>query len=401
MSTFRYRAVDAAGVHSTGLQEAESPRHLRTVLRERGLLPLSVEEIQGSGSAGGHRHGRINSRTLYLLTQQWASLLKAGLNVDASLVTLVGQADTPVQREILSSVRDEVRAGRTLASALAMHPRSFPTLYVALIRAGEAAGELAEVLSRLADYLADSEALRRKTMEAMIYPVLMVVVAIAVVAALLVFVVPQVVSVFEHQRQTLPWLTRALLWVSHAAKVGGLPALVVVALGVAWWRRAWRVEAFRRRVEVRLLAMPLIGKLLRSADTARFASTLAILVKSGVPLLVALEAGKALVERLPLRDIVDHALREVSAGKALSRALKRDNGFPPLLVNLISSGEHSGQLPDMLAQAARLEQMTLEHDVAVLTRLLEPLMILFMGGMVLAIVLAILQPIFSINQLLH
>jgi general secretion pathway protein F len=400
MSTFRYRAADAAGTVSNGLQEAESARHLRGLLRERGLLPLAVEEVSGAGAARRHR-GRLNARALYLLTQQWASLLKAGLNVDAALVALANQADTPAQRDVLSDVRAEVRAGRALAAALALHPRSFPPLYVALVRAGEAAGELAEVLSRLADYLADSDALRRKTMEALIYPAMMITVAIAVVAALLVYVVPQVVGVFEHQRQALPLMTRALIGLSHGVKVAGLPLLAVIALAAAWWRRAWRGDAFRRRVEVRLLALPVIGKLLCSADTARFASTLAILVRSGVPLLVALEAGKALVQRLPLKDIVDHALREVSAGKALSRSLKRDKGFPPLLVQLIASGEQSGQLPEMLAQAARLEQMTLAHDVAVLTRLLEPAMILLMGGMVLAIVLAILQPVFDINQLLH
>jgi general secretion pathway protein F len=397
MSTFRYSAVDAQGVKSAGWQEAESARHVRTLLRERGLLPLTVEQVAG----GARRHPRIGGRALYLLTQQWASLLKAGLNVDASLVALGGQADVPAVRALLATVRDQVRAGRPLAAALAEHPRSFPPLYVAMVRAGEAAGELAEVLGRLADYLADSDALRRKTLEAMIYPLLMVLVAIAVVGALLVFVVPQVVGVFEHQRQTLPWLTRALLSFSQALKLGGVPALLLLAGAVLWWRRAWRGDAFRRAVETRLLALPLVGRLLRAADTARFASTLAILVKSGVPLLVALEAGKALVQRLPLRDIVAHALQEVTAGKALSRALKRDGGFPPLLAHLIASGEQSGQLADMLAQAARLEQLALEHDVAVLTRLLEPLMILVMGGMVLGIVLAILQPIFNLNQMVQ
>jgi general secretion pathway protein F len=217
---------------------------------------------------------------------------------------------------------------------------------------------------------------------------------------LLAYVVPQVVTVFENQHQTLPLLTRALLSLSSGVRAGGGYALGVAILAGAWWLHAMKQYAFRRAVDVRLLRLPIVGKLLRSADTARFASTLAILVRSGVPLLLALEAGKGLLERLPLKEIVGGALQEVNAGKSLSRSLRHKEGFPPLLINLIASGEQSGQLAEMLAQAARLEQLSLEHDVAILIRLLEPLMILVMGGMVLMIVLAILQPIFNINQVL-
>lgn len=400
MKTFRYQAIDASGLRVEGTQEAEGAPQLRTTLREQGLLPVSVEEASAHTSQLGGRRSRIPPRALFLLTQQWASLLRAGLNVDASLATLAGQVDKPAHGLIINAVRSEVRAGHSLASALAMHPRSFPPLYLALIRAGETAGELGEVLSRLADYLSESQAMRSKTMEAMIYPMVMLVVALGVVGVLLAFVVPQVVTVFQNQHQTLPLLTRILLSVSGAVRAGGGYALCVAVLGVMWWQHAMKQYAFRRAVDVRLLRVPVLGKLLRSADTARFASTLAILVRSGVPLLLALEAGKQLIERLPLKELVGIALQEVNAGKSLSRALKHKDGFPPLLINLIASGEQSGQLSDMLAQAARLEQLSLEHDVSILIKLLEPLMILVMGGMVLMIVLAILQPIFNINQVL-
>lgn len=400
MKSFRYQAIDAAGARVEGTQEADSAAQLRTSLRDKGLLPVSVDEASAHAPGAGGRRSRIPPRALFLLTQQWASLLRAGLNVDASLVTLAGQVDKPAHGLIINAVRNEVRAGHSLASALAMHPRTFPPLYIALIKAGETAGELSEVMSRLADYLAESQSLRSKTLEAMIYPLVMLVVALAVVGVLLAYVVPQVVTVFENQRQTLPLLTLALLGVSGAVREGGGYALGVALLGGLWWRNAMQKHGFRRAVDVRLLRFPVVGKLLRSADTARFASTLAILVRSGVPLLLALEAGKGLVERLPLKEIVANALQEVNAGKSLSRSLKHKDGFPPLLINLIASGEQSGQLAEMLAQAARLEQLSLEHDVAILIRLLEPLMILVMGGMVLMIVLAILQPIFNINQVL-
>ncbi|MGJ3701204.1 type II secretion system inner membrane protein GspF [Variovorax sp. AFSI2.2] len=400
MKAFRYQAIDASGTRVAGTQEADSAPQLRTALREKGLLPVSVDEAGAPASAAGGHRGRIPARALFLLTQQWASLLRAGLNVDASLVTLAGQVDKPAHALIINAVRNEVRAGHSLAHALAMHPRTFPPLYIALIRAGETAGELSEVMSRLADYLAESQSLRSKTLEAMIYPLVMLVVALAVVGVLLAYVVPQVVTVFENQRQTLPLLTRALLSVSAGVREGGGYALGAAMLAAVWWRNAMKKYGFRRAVDTRLLQFPVLGKLMRSADTARFASTLAILVRSGVPLLLALEAGKGLLERLPLKEIVGEALQEVNAGKSLSRALRRKEGFPPLLINLIASGEQSGQLAEMLAQAARLEQMSLEHDVTILVRLLEPLMILVMGGMVLLIVLAIMQPIFNINQVL-
>ena len=400
MKTFRYQAIDATGARVEGTQEADSAPQLRTLLRDKGLLPVSVEESSAQAAAARGRRGRIPPRALFLLTQQWASLLRAGLNVDASLATLSGQVDKPAHAIIINAVRNEVRAGHSLAAALAMHPRTFPPLYIALVKAGETAGELSEVMARLADYLAESQALRSKTLEALIYPIVMVVVSLSVVGVLLAYVVPQVVTVFENQRQTLPLLTRVLLATSSAVREFGGYALGLAVLAGLWWRNAMKAYAFRRRVDARLLRLPVLGKLLRSADTARFASTLAILVRSGVPLLLALEAGRALLERLPLKEIVATALQEVNAGKSLSRALRQEQGFPPLLINLIASGEQSGQLAEMLAQAARLEQLSLEHDVAILIRLLEPLMILVMGGMVLMIVLAILQPIFNINQVL-
>lgn len=400
MKAFHFQAVDASGGRVEGTQEAESAPQLRTTLREKGLLPVSVDEVSSHASIARGRRNRIPPRALFLLTQQWASLLRAGLNVDASLATLSGQVDKSAHGLIVNAVRNEVRAGQSLANALAMHPRTFPPLYIALIRAGETAGELDEVMSRLADYLAESQTLRSKTLEAMIYPMVMVVVALSVVGVLLAYVVPQVVTVFENQHQTLPLLTRALLSVSKGVRVGGVYVLGTTILLSMWWLHAMKRYAFRLSVDRWLLRVPVLGKLLRSADTARFASTLAILVRSGVPLLLALEAGKGLIERIPLKEIVAIALQEVNAGKSLSRALKHEDGFPPLLINLIASGERSGQLAEMLAQAARLEQLSLEHDVAVLIRLLEPLMILVMGGMVLMIVLAILQPIFNINQVL-
>jgi len=397
MASFSYRAVDAAGKDLGGVLEADSARAARALLRERGLYPLAVEPA--GGRRGPFSARRIAAAELALLTRQWATLLAAGLTAEQALSALAEQAETDAVRLTLGGVRSELVAGYSLRAALDRHAGSFPPIYRASIAAGEKSGQLARVMLQLADYLERRDALRRKTVQALAYPVLVAAVALLVIVALMVYVVPQVVAVFQQGKQALPWLTRALVAVSGVLHDWGwLLLLLAAALGLAG-HLALREETLRRRWHARLLGLPVIGRQLRAVETTRFASTLAILVGSGVPLLPALEAGKKVLALLPLQSAVDEAIARVREGGALSRALAASRRFPPLLIHLVASGEATGRLEPMLERAAQLQQSELENRTALLTSLLEPLLLLFMGGFVLLIVLAVMQPVIEINHL--
>lgn len=397
MASFSYRAVDAAGKDLGGVLEADSARAARALLRERGLYPLAVEPA--AGRRGPFSPRRIAAAELALLTRQWSTLLAAGLTAEQALSALAEQAETDAVRLTLAGVRSELVAGYSLRAALDRHAASFPPIYRASIAAGEKSGQLARVMLQLADYLERRDALRRKTVQALVYPVLLAAVALLVIVALMVYVVPQVVAVFQQGKQALPWLTRALLAVSGVLHDWGwLLLLLAAALGFAS-HLALREEAVRRRWQERLLGLPLLGRQLRAVEATRFASTLAILVGSGVPLLPALEAGKKVLALLPLQSAVDEAIARVREGVALSRALATSRRFPPLLIHLVASGEATGRLESMLERAAQLQQSELENRTALLTSLLEPLLLLVMGGFVLLIVLAVMQPVIEINHL--
>ncbi|MCL2656465.1 MAG: type II secretion system inner membrane protein GspF [Betaproteobacteria bacterium] len=399
MAAFQYRAIDADGRSLTGIVEADSARIARAQLRERGLFPLEVA-ASGSRKAGLGAAKKLRESELVLLTRQWAALLTSGLTVEQALSALGEQAERDAVRQVLAGVRSEILAGYSLRAALDRHATSFPTIYRASIAAGEKSGELAKVMNQLADYLERRDELRRKTLQALIYPAIVATVALLVVTGLLTYVVPQVVSVFQSSKQTLPWLTRALMGLSAFLRGWGWLLALAIAGGVAGFRYSLREDALRRRWDAWLLALPLVGRHLRALDTTRFASTLAILVGSGVPLLAALDAGRQVVTRLPLREAIGQAADRVREGMSLSRALGATRRFPPLLVHMIASGEATGQLDQMLERAARLQQGELETRTALLTSLLEPLLLLGMGGMVLVIVLAVMQPIIEMNTLL-
>lgn len=400
MAAFQYRALDGTGREQRGVIEAESPRAARAALRERGLAPLQADPV-GSGTSSSARGARLLAAELTLLSRQWATLLASGLTAEHALAALIEQAEQEAARRILAGVRSEIVAGHSLSAALERFPRAFPPLYRASVAAGERSGELPRVMMQLADHLEQSEALRRKTLQALIYPVLVAVVALAIVIALMVWVVPQVVGVFEQSRQSLPPLTRIMIALSaFIQQYGALLAAAVGALGLVF-ATALRKPAFRLRVDHLLLRLPLIGHHLRTLDAARFASTLSILVGSGVPLLAALEAGGRVVQRIPLRQAIASAAGRVREGVGLSRALAATRAFPPLLLHMIANGEATGQIAPLLDKAARLQQQELESRTATLTSLIEPALLLLMGAVVLLIVLAVMQPIIEINTLMR
>lgn len=405
MAAFRYEAYNAAGHPHKGVLEADTARQLRARLREQGLLVAEVatvsEDTMARGSNRWHWRRGLSGAQLSLVTRQFATLLAAGLPVEQTLNALIEQADTDYQRQVLAGVRGEVLAGHALAHALQKYPRVFPALYVTLAAAGEQSGRLGEVMERLADYTESHQALRQKVGLAFIYPAIVTLVAGTVVLGLLTYVVPQVVNVFQNTNQTLPWLTVALIGLSDFLRASWWLWLAVIVAAVWAARRALRRPGPRLRFHRWLLRLPLVGTMVRGVNSAQLASTLAILVGSGVPLLAALQAGAGVVNNLPMRQAVEEAARRVREGGSLSRALAAAKLFPPMLIHMIASGEASGRLVHMLERAAEQQGREMENRVMGLTSLLEPLLIVVMGVVVLVIVLAILLPIFEMNQLVR
>ncbi len=406
MPAFSYVAVDLQGKTRRGVIEAEALRQARAGLRSEGLVPVELAAIDAEAASARRgmfspRRARLPGAELALLTRRFALLLEAGLTVEQCLDALIEQAGSEPSRRILASVRAEVLSGHALAGALEQHPSSFPEIYRALIATGEHSGELAKVMSRLADYLERRGAMRQDAGLALLYPGIVAAVALLILVGLLTYVVPQVVEVFERSRQSLPFLTRALVWASGA--LSGNLALIgtgLLGLGIAA-PIAYARAPVRARCHAALLDAPVLGPLVRGADTARLASTLGILVESGVPLLQALAAGAKVVNNLTLRAAVEEAARRVREGSSLHRALGASKQFPAIFLHLVASGEASGRLAHMLSQAARQQEAENAAQIRLLTGILEPAIIVAMGLVVLLVVLAVLLPIIEMNQLVR
>ena len=404
MTAFRYVAVDKNGQSVKGVLEVDTARQARSELRNLALFPVTIETVSQSAINDNPAllwKKRYSQTQLALFTRQFSTLLSAGLTVDSALTALVEQAENEYARQILAGVRAEVLSGQSLARAMGHYGTVFPSIYQALIHAGEESGELGKVMLRLADYTENRNDLRQKVMLAFLYPAAVTLVAVAVITGLLVYVVPQVISVFRQSHQALPFLTRALIALSDFLRATGIYWLVFIAIAIWAAQLALTKGNNRYRWHALLLRLPLAGSLIRGLNTARFASTLAILVGSGVPLLKALQAGAMIVASLPLREAIEQAISLVKEGTSLSHALKSTQQFPPMLIHLIASGEASGKLAHMLERAALQQAQEMENKTAWLTGLMEPLLIVVMGGVVMLIVLAIMLPIIEMNQLVH
>jgi general secretion pathway protein F len=396
---FAYQALDNAGKTQRGVLQGDTARAVRASLRERGLNPLDVAPVTQEQQRGGLFRRGLSGAQLALLTRQLATLLKAGLPVDEALAALAEQNDDQRLRSLIAALRSRVIEGAGLAAALADAPDSFPEIYRASISAGEQSGRLDQVLARLADYSEARDALNQKVWAALAYPLLLTLVAVAVVSGLLVYVVPQIVGVFTQMHQVLPWPTRALLGLSEFVKVWGWLMLVLLVFAAIGGRLALRTEQVRYAWHRFLLRLPLMGGLIRAANTARCTRTLALLTASAVPLLDALNIGAQVVPNLPMRAAIRQAALKVREGGSFSRALGDSGYFPPVALRLISSGERAGELEQMLEEAANHQQRELDRWMTTLTAILGPLVILLVGAMVLFIVLAILLPIFDLNQM--
>ncbi len=412
MTAFRYRAADAEGREQSGLVEADSARAARQLVRGRGLLPLVVDAVAADAARAAQRlplGRRLSQTELAVLTRQLASLLSASLPVADALTVMVDQSERQALRELMASVRTDVLGGSSLSAALARHPRQFPDIYRALIAAGEESGKLGSVLASLADFIEERARLQQKITLAFVYPAVVTVVALGVVTGLLTYVVPQVVQVFAQTRQSLPLLTRGMIWLSDFVRAYGWLVALLVAGGLWSLRRALKVPVLRLRWDHMVLRLPVLGVLARAIDSARFAGTLAILVGSGVPMLRALQAAGETLGNAALQLRVRDATQRVREGFSLAAALRQDSAgerqagrprlFPPVLIHLIASGEATGQLPQMLGRAADMHAREAERRTLFFTSLLEPALILAMGGIVTLIVLAVLLPIIELNQL--
>ncbi len=404
MTAYRYRALNTAGKLVRGVLEGDSERQVRSQLRSRQLRPVDVSEASRqlavrSGWRPALLQPRIGAGDLALLTRQLATLVESNLPLDEALQAVAQQSRSSRIKALMLQVRSRVAEGHTLAYAMGEFPQVFNEMYRAMVNAGEHAGFLGPVLAQLADYTEQRQYTGQKLQMAMIYPFILVGVAVAVVVALMVFVVPELVGIFSHSHRQLPLLTRALIATSDFFREFALYIVLLPVLLVIGLRRWLQHPGRRHRWHRALLAMPGLSRLLIALDTARFASTLSILMASGVPLLEALRIAGQVLTNTVLRQDSEAVALAVQEGSSLHRALEQSGRFPPMMVHMVASGEASGELETMLARAASNQERELEMTMGTMMSLFEPLMVVCMGGMVLLIVLAILLPIFDLNTM--
>ncbi|EIT69584.1 MULTISPECIES: type II secretion system inner membrane protein GspF [Hydrocarboniphaga] len=403
MPAYEYSALNAKGREEKGLIEGDSPRQARQMLRDRGLTPMSVAQVAENSIAQSSpfqaRRGSISSTELSLFTRQLATLVRSGLPLDEALAAVSQQSESKRVKRIALGVRSGVLEGSTLALSLNQFPKAFPPLFRATVEAGEQSGKLDHILERLAEYVERRQVMRNKVMLAAVYPAILTLVAIGVVVLLLTYVVPQVVGVYADIKADLPALTTGLIAVSNFLRNYGVFLLALIVVGGLVFNRLMKNDNFKRKMHRRQLGLPLIGRLTRGTNTGRFTRTLGILFGSGVPILEAMRIGTQVVTNLPMRDAIEVAARKVREGASLYRSLSESKLFPPITVHLIASGESSGRLDEMLDRAAENQEREVETLVAAVMGIFEPVLILAMGAIVLVIVLAILLPIFDLNQL--
>lgn len=403
MSAFEYQAVDADGRTQKGLIEADTARQARQQLRGMKLMPIEIGEVSRSASrsSSGFSRDRINVTTVALITRQLATLVSAGQPLESAYLTVSKQTHKAQVKRVLLAVRARVLEGHPLSEALSVFPRIFDTMYCASVHAGEQSGLLDLVMERLADYLEAKQELQQKTTLALVYPILLSVVALGLVSVLLVFVVPQIVQVFEGFDQELPQITQLLIAISEFSRENGLTILVAIVIVVVIYGQLMKISRFRLIRDKLVLAIPFVNYLVRLSNTARFTRTMSILVTSGVTALDSMRISSEVIINQPMKSSVLKAADRVREGELISTTLEQTGYFGPMILQLIANGEASGKLGDMLKRSAQAEENEFSRITAIFVGLFEPAMILVMGMVVLAIVLAILLPIFDMNDLIQ
>jgi len=404
MGAFEFVALDQKGKESKGLLEGDTPKHVRQILRERQLLPISVNEVAKKES---RTQGKLSIRRglsaseLALLTRQLATLSQSGLPLEESLLAVSQQNENPRTQSILMGVRSRVMEGHSLAAGLADFPHAFPELYRATVAAGEQSGHLDAVLERLAEFTETRQQLQQQIRNALIYPIALIVTAVGIISFMLAYVVPKVVYIFENYDQQLPLLTRIMIASSDFIRGYWFILILVIVGSIFGMRHLLKKDGPKRKYHHLLLRLPLVSKLTRGINTARFTQTLSILAGAGVPILESLHIASQVVVNLPMREAVEEAALRIREGAMISRSLAASKLFPPMTTHLISSGEASGRLEEMLAHAAKNQEREVNGLIAAMLGIMQPLMVIIMAAIVLMIVLAILLPIFELNNLIR
>lgn len=407
MPAYEFEALDQTGRSKKGIVEGDSARQVRQILRDRSLAPLRVDLTSAANQGNINKTGasfdvfgsRLSVSERALVTRQLATLIAAGLSVEESLLAVSKQTESPRTQLMLVTVRAKVMEGYSFARSLQEYPKAFPELYRATVEAGESAGHLEQVLNQLADFSEAQYESGLRIQQAMIYPVILLILTVAILGGLLGYVVPDIVEVFADTGQALPALTQMIIGASDFVMSYGIFVVVLVILAVMGFKRMLGVTAFRLKFDQKMLHLPVFAKMARGRNTAQFASTLSILSSSGVPLVEAMQISSGVVSNTWLRLQVKEATVKVREGSSLQSALEQSGYFPPMMLYMIASGESSGELDQMLARVAKHMQQDVEVLLATLLSLIGPLMLVLMGGAVFTIVMAILLPIINLNQL--
>lgn len=406
MSAYEYEALNPKGKTVKGIASGDHVKQVRAELRAQGLIPMSVKAISDSAANQADRSGskprrlKIKRNELSIMTRQMATLLESGMTVEETLGAVIKQSEGHRVKSITSDVRSLVTEGYSLSDAIALYPNSFPEIYRASIAAGEQSGTLGRVLDRLADYLEESHAMQQKISQAVVYPIFLFVVCSMVLIALITMVVPKVVAVYQDTGQDLPWLTVAVITLSDFLVAYGVWLAVSIVGLVLLLRYIFSLPEPKFWLHSLYLRIFGIKKMVQNIDSARMSRTLSIMVGSGVPILSSMRASQGVMNNVVLQKDLQIATDEVAQGISIGRALERGGHFPPLLVHMVASGENSGRLDHMLDKAATATENEMQTRISMMVSLLGPLMILVMGLMVFLIVLAILIPIFNIQQLI-
>lgn len=405
MPAFEYLALDEKGREKKGILEGDSARQIRSQLRDQGLSPIKVDEgNKQEKNNNGDKYtssfrGSLKTAELSLIIRQIATLTSAGTPLEESLAATAKHTEKNKIKSLLLNVRSKVMEGHSFAEALSQYPKVFPEMFRATVSAGEQSGHLDGVLERLADFSEDRQSTEATVKKALVYPVFLVIISIAIVGLMLAVVVPKVVETFDDLGQELPGITLALIAASDFVQAWGIAVVIAVVIGIILFSRAMLVETFKFKVHKFVLRIPIVGKLVRSANAASFARTLSILAASGVPVLEALDIASQVISNRPMRQAVLEASAKVREGTSLSRALENSKQFPPMLLHLIASGEGSGRLGFMLEKAASHLEREQDTSVSSALGILQPTIVLIMGAAILAIVLGILLPIFELNDM--
>ena len=409
MPLFRYVALDSKGKQKKGTLEGESPKQIRTKLKEMGLFPSEITESKGSDTTKDSKGTTSSFRSLFqpsmsnsalcLITRQLSTLVSSSMPLEESLRAVAQQCENPKHAAIVSGVRAKVCEGLSLAESMKKYPRVFDDLYTSMVATGEKSGHLDEVLERLADYTENKQELKGKVTQAMIYPIMLTLVATAVIGLLLSSVVPKVVEQFVHMKASLPGTTVALINISDFVKNYGIFIVMGIGIIVCAFVVAMKNEAFKKKVHRLYLKLPVIGKVTRSLNTARYAQTLSILHSSAVPLIEGMHVSGDTLTNIIAKEKLMDAAEKVREGKGLSRSLQETELFTPMMIHMIASGEKSGELDNMLARAATTQSNEFKRNISMALSIFEPFLIVSMAVIVLFIVISILQPLMQMNSM--